>query len=465
MAGVTSGVGKTTVALAIMYALQKRKGLVVQPFKAGPDFIDPSYHTLITGRSSRNLDVWLMGHRGVIDSFDAAVKDADIAVIEGVMGLFDGMSGRDNYASTAHIAKILDAPVILVVDAAKGARSIAAIVMGFLNFDKKNTRIVGLILNNVASDRHACYLKEALSRTVRTPIFGIIRRNREIGLEERHLGLVPAGELQSKKQKVIVNAAKFVADHLNIDAIIAGSSKRGRQQKRTMMAIPSSSATSSPLKEKQREERATIAIALDESFNFYYADNLDALKRSGARLVFFSPVKDDGLPKKIDGLILGGGFPEVLADRLEKNRSMIKSIVKASDEGMPIYGECGGLMYLTRSIKGYKGEQTPRRMIGIVDADTVMSSQLTLNYTEAASSGSIFGKTRIRGHEFHYSKIENIANDSRFAYSLRKGKGIVDGKDGFVVGDACLAGYMHLHFANNSLADRFVRSCQSYSRR
>ena len=451
VAGVTSGVGKTTVAVAVMHALRKKKGLQVQPFKVGPDFIDPSYHTFVTGRQSRNLDVWMMGRRGVLECFARACQGADVAVIEGVMGLFDGMSGRDNFASTAHVAKMLDAPVILVVDAGKGARSIAAIALGFMRFDR-SVRIAGIILNNVAGDRHAGYITEALKGKVRAPVVGIIRRNREIRMEERHLGLVPAPELHEAKRKAIIDSAKLVSEQIDIDKVL-GLCGKGRLQK-----IARS--------EKTPKSSVRIAVALDESFNFYYADNLDALRKSGAELAFFSPVNDSELPENIDGIVLGGGFPEVLADRLEKNRAMIKSVRKAAHAGVPVYGECGGLMYLTQSIRGYRGERKARRMAGLIDADTLMTGRLTLNYTEAECRGPVFGSANLRGHEFHYSAIENIAKDSRFAYSMKKGKGIEGGKDGFIVGGGSgLAAYMHLHFAGTRLADRMVKACARQSRR
>lgn len=448
IAGATSGVGKTTVAVAIMHALT-RKGLKVQPFKVGPDFIDPSYHSHVAGRQSRNLDPWLMGKAGVIESFQNASRGADVAVIEGVMGLFDGMSGKDDFASTAHIARILGAPVILVVDAAKAARSVAAIALGFLHFDRR-LKIVGIIANNVASDRHAGYVVDALSSKVRVPVLGIIRRSEKARMEERHLGLVPAHELAEKRRKEIVESAKQVQGQIDIDKVLdlCTGTRLPKAQPRKHVAT-----------------RAKIAVALDESFNFYYADNFDALRLVGAQLVFFSPVSDKKLPEGIDGIILGGGFPEVLADRLERNRSMIRSVTKAVQGGMPVYGECGGLMYLTRSISGYKGEKRARRMAGLVDADTVMTSKLTLNYTEADCDGPVLGKAHLRGHEFHYSAIENIAGDSRFAYSLSKGKGVAKSKDGFVIGDGGLAAYMHLHLASARLADNLVRSCAAYARR
>lgn len=448
IAGATSGVGKTTVAVAVMHALRKR-GMKVQPFKVGPDFIDPSYHTFVTGRQSRNLDPWLMGEKGVIESFQNACKGADIAVIEGVMGLFDGMSGKDDFASTAHVAKLLSAPVILVVDAAKAARSVAAVALGFVHFDRR-LKIAGVIVNNVAGDRHAGYVADALAEKIKAPMLGIVRRSQQAKMEERHLGLVPAQELAEKKRKEMVEAAKYVQDHIDMDKLVHLCS-RGPLPK--------------PAPQRQAAKHARIAVALDESFNFYYADNLDALRQSGTELVFFSPVNDRKLPADIDGVMLGGGFPEVLADRLEKNRAMIRSVAKAAVEGMPVYGECGGLMYLTRSISGYKGEQRARKMAGVIDADTVMTSRLTLNYTEARCDGPVFGRARLMGHEFHYSAIQNIAGDSRFAYSLTKGNGVTNGKDGFCIGDSGLAAYMHLHFASGRLAERLVSSCVSYSRR
>jgi cobyrinic acid a,c-diamide synthase len=449
IAGVTSGVGKTTVAVSIMHVLSRR-GLRVQPFKVGPDFIDPSYHTLVTKRNSRNLDVWMMGKQGVLDCFASACKNADIAVIEGVMGLFDGMSGKTDFASTAHVARILDAPIILVVDASKGARSIAAIILGFLHFDRK-LRIAAVILNNVAGQMHANYITEALAGIVKIPVAGILSRNNSIKMEERHLGLVPALELRETKRQVILRTARHMAESIDVDRILSLCSAG---------AIPD--APDPP----KRPARATIAVALDESFNFYYTDNLIALKRSGAQLVFFSPVREQKLPEGVSGVMLGGGFPEVLADRLENNRSMLRSIRKAVvEEGMPVYGECGGLMYLTRSISGYNGKKKARKMAGIVEADTLMTGRLTLNYTDAECNGPVFGKTHLRGHEFHYSSIENIARDSRFAYYMKKGRGVTGYQDGFIINDNGLAAYMHLHFANRKLPERLVLSCARYSRR
>ena len=446
VAGATSGVGKTAITTAIMYALTKN-GFHVQPFKIGPDFIDPSYHNLVTGRPSRNLDVWMMRKNGVLKCFNDSSQGADVAIIEGVMGLFDGLSGKDDYASTAQIAKMLDAPVILVIDAGKAARSIAAIALGFLHFDKK-LKIAGFILNNVAGDKHAKFILDAFACKVNVPIIGIVRRDKKITIEERQLGLIPALEFEKKKRS-IHQSAKYISEQIDIDKI-KSLCKSINRTKAIQKAFP--------------DTRIRVAVALDESFNFYYADNFDALRKQHAELIFFSPVNDVKLPENIHGIILGGGFPEILADKLELNQAMIKSISKAATNGMPIYGECGGLMYLTRSIRGNnEGKKKRQKMIGLIEADTFMSGKLTLNYTEADCTSSFFEDIyKIRGHEFHYSNIENISTDSKFAYTMRRGNGVDNKRDGFVVYN-CLASYMHLHFANNRLPERFIKNCLEFS--
>lgn len=446
VAGATSGVGKTAITTAIMYALTKN-GFHVQPFKIGPDFIDPSYHNLVTGRPSRNLDVWMMGKNGVLKCFNNSSQGADVAIIEGVMGLFDGLSGKDDYASTAQIAKMLDAPVILVIDAGKAARSIAAIALGFLHFDKK-LKIAGFILNNVAGDKHAKFVLDAFACKVNVPIIGIVRRDKKITIEERHLGLIPALELQKKKRS-IYQSAKYISEQIDIDKI-KSLCKPINRTKAIQKEFP--------------DTHIRVAVALDESFNFYYEDNFDALRKQQAELIFFSPVNDVELPENIHGIIIGGGFPEILADKLEFNQAMIKSISKAATNGMPIYGECGGLMYLTRSIRrNNEGKKKRQKMVGLIEADTFMSGKLTLNYTEADCTSSFFEDIyKIRGHEFHYSNIENISTDSKFAYNMRRGNGVDNKRDGFVVHN-CLASYMHLHFANNRLPERFIKSCLEFS--
>ncbi len=447
IAGVTSGVGKTSISIALMNVLRE-KGYKVQGFKVGPDYIDPSYHTTVTGRQSRNLDPWLMGEKGLLTSFNNASKDADFAVIEGVMGLFDGLSGSSNFASTAHIAKLLKSPVILVMDVAKAARSVAAVALGFTKFDT-GIKIAGLILNNVAGEKHAKYCIDAIKQKVRVPVLGTIRRNKEIELQERHLGLVPTSERKELEKKILA-VANYMKEQIDVDRIVSIARK-----------VPKLHIKNNGI---AKNIKATIAVALDESFNFYYADNFDTLRSLGAELKFFSPVNDESIPDA-DGLFLGGGFPEVLADKLEKNSGMLHSIKNSARNGMPIYAECGGLMYLTKSITEFDGKK--HSMVDLFDADTIMDKKLTLNYTEAKIADScLVAKTGrpIRGHEFHYSKIDNVRKDTRFAYKLSKGKGINGNMDGLMEYNT-LASYMHLHFANKSLAENFLLNCKQYSKR
>ncbi|MFQ5940127.1 MAG: cobyrinate a,c-diamide synthase [Nitrososphaerales archaeon] len=446
IAGVTSGVGKTSISIAIMKALTE-KGYVVQGFKVGPDYIDPSYHTSVTNRLSRNLDPWLMGENGLLQSFYDACKDADFVVIEGVMGLFDGLSGSSNFASTAHIAKLLKTPIVLVIDAAKAARSVAAVALGFMKFDS-SIKIAGVILNNVAGDKHAKYCIDAIKQ-VNIPILGNIKRNQNIQLQERHLGLIPTSERKDVLAKLMA-VANYVKEQIDIDQTISIAKKVPKLQ-----ILPNS---------VHKKIDAMIAVALDESFNFYYADNLDILRSLGAELKFFSPVNDTHLPNA-DGLYIGGGFPEVLSYKLEKNYDMLKSIRKVTIDGMPTYAECGGLMYLTRSIMEFDGEK--HNMVNIFDVDTIMGKKLTLNYTDAKVINSCIiarpGKT-IHGHEFHYSRIDEIPSDARFAYQLKKGVGVNGYNDGFIEYNT-LASYMHIHFTCANSAENFLRACKKYSNR
>jgi cobyrinic acid a,c-diamide synthase len=446
IAGTTSGVGKSTIATAVMYAL-KKKGFVVQPFKVGPDFIDPSYHTFVTGRQSRNLDIWMMRNDGVLQCFNNSCLDAQVAVIEGAMGLFDGVSGKNDFGSTAHVARLLNAPVILVIDAAKAARSIAATALGFIGFSK-SVNIAGIILNNVAGERHASFIRDAFALKIKIPIVGSVVRNKKISMGERHLGLIPAAELDNRKKKAIIESVKYVSEQIDLDKIVPVLSER-QSYENTLRTVQLSNGN------------LTVAVALDESFNFYYADNFEALRRLKVHLAFFSPVHDRTLPEGISGILLGGGFPEVLSEKLSRNHTMRMSIKTAAERGMPIYAECGGLMYLTRSINETGQNNNKRKknkMIGLIDADTFMSQKLTLNYTKANCHASFFWNlSNIRGHEFHYSRIENIATDSKFAYTMAIGNGIDGSKDGFIVHNS-LASYMHVHFADTRLPHQLVES-------
>ena len=433
VAGATSGVGKTSITSAIIYGIKKR-GYSVQPFKVGPDYIDPSYLSAISGKDTKNLDVWLMGESELVHSF---VKNStsDISVIEGVMGYYDGFGGNTNYASTHHVASLIKSPTILILDASKAARSIAATALGFTKFHR-NSRIVGIILNKIGSKKHENMCKQALAN-LKVPILGSILKNSE-SLDSRHLGLIPVREHRSLQNK-IRKVSREISDNLDIDKII-----------KICKNVPELPTVRS---KKIKKSIATVAVALDSSFNFYYHDNLEALRREGARLKFFSPVVDKKIPR-CDLIYIGGGFPEVLGQSLERNTTMRKLIKKQAEEGMPIYAECGGLMYLTKSIdfgnKKYK-------MIGLFDTETKMTKKMTLNYTEGRirSNCLVSGPAKFRAHEFHYSKIRNLPKDAKLVYDLKIGEGISGKKDGLSEYNT-LASYCHLYFDSAKYATKLV---------
>jgi len=467
IAGVTSGVGKTTISTAIIQGLLKR-GYMVQPFKIGPDYIDPSYHNVISKRRSRNLDVWLMGINGLQESYLKNSIGSDFAVLEGVMGLYDGMSGRNNFASTAHVSKLLDIPILLVVDSKRAARSLAAITLGFIEFEPK-IRISGVILNNIASERHLKYIVEAFESKIQIPIVGKIFSDKNLIYQERHLGLIPRLELNTKSHNVIINNSKIVAEQLDFEKIIqiAKKTKYLDKSKIEKFSLDLANRKSRYQKsEKLLESKVRILVALDKSFNFYYQDNLDILQKR-AKIEFFSPLDDSDIPQDTAGIILGGGFPEVIADRLEKNSNMRKSILKSAQNNIPIYAECGGLMYLTKTISGYKNNRKKHKMVGLLDADTIMTDKVTLGYTEAIlnSNQTYLGNIqRVKGHEFHYSNVVTNNTDLELIYDLKKGKGIGDGRDGFYTHN-CIASYMHTHFVNSTISTRFLECCVQYLRK
>jgi len=443
IAGATSGVGKTSITCSIIHGI-KQKGYSVQPFKVGPDYIDPTYLSAISGNSARNLDSWIMGEDATLESF-AKNSQSDISVIEGVMGYYDGFSGATNQSSTHHIATILESPVILVLDASKTARSIAATALGYVKFHK-NSRIAGLILNKLGSKKHEDMCRIALA-SLKIPILGCIPKNSDLSLESRHLGLIPAVEQAHLKQK-ITKIAKTICGNIDIEKIISIANRVG--------------VISNPPKQKVQKSKTTIAVALDKSFNFYYYDNFDSLRRNGAKIEFFSPISDVS-PPECSGIYIGGGFPEVLGQPLAKNQSMKKSIKKLAEQNMPIYGECGGLMYLTKSIE-YDSKKYS--MIGLFDATTSMEKKMTLNYTRAnVVSNCVIAKnaTRLFGHEFHYSELSSIPKDAKFAYDLSIGVGIKNKKDGLTQNNA-LASYMHLYFDRATHAQNFVNNCVKFSR-
>ncbi len=432
VAGTHSGVGKTTVTLGLMAAL-RRRGLIVQPFKVGPDFIDPSHHTAICSRPSRNLDPFMMGLEGVQRCFCSAIRGADVAVVEGVMGLYDGMDASE-VGSTAQVAKALGIPVLLVINVHGMSRSAAALELGFASFDS-GVQLAGTILNQVGSERHLAMLKGAM----RLPIFGALPRDREVEMKSRHLGLVMGFE----KEHDLGALASLLEEHASIDDILK------------LCVAPCQARKMNVAKKTVR-----IGVARDEAFCFYYHDNFYELERRGAELVFFSPLRDD-LPE-VDGLYIGGGYPELHAAELEAAQAR-QQVKKASLDGMPIYGECGGLIYLGRSIECDAGS---RDMVDALPGSAQMTKKLqALGYVEAEVVGSnpvaSMGRT-ILGHEFHYSRFDTD-KDARFVYKLSRGKGIVNGLDGLVEHNT-LGGYLHAHFYSHSV-DQFIESCKRYQKR
>jgi len=436
ISGSTSGVGKTSITSAIIYGLKKR-GYIIQPFKVGPDYIDPSYLSSISNNETKNLDVWLMGKNELVKIF-VKNSNSDISIIEGVMGYYDGFDGKTNHASTHHVAALLKAPVILILDASKTSRSIAATALGFTKFHK-NSRISGIILNKIGSKKHETLCRHALEN-LNIPIIGVIPKNSGNILESRHLGLIPVTE-QKELQKKIKQVSKNIEDYLDFEKII----KICKNVNHLPKIKP----------QKFKKAKTSVAIALDSSFNFYYHDNIEALRREGARIKFFSPISDKKIPN-CDCIYIGGGFPEILGKRLSQNNTMKKSIKQAAENGTSIYAECGGLMYLTKSIKH---QNKKYKMIGLFDAETEMTKKMTLNYTDGriTSNCLISSPRNFHAHEFHYSKIINIPKDTKFLYDLNIGEGISSKKDGFSEYNV-VASYCHLYFDSAKFASNIIKN-------
>jgi len=441
--GVASGVGKTTLTLGLIGAL-RRRGLTVQPFKVGPDYIDPSQHSQVAGRPSRNLDSWLVPEPALRELFARAASSADVALVEGVMGLFDGRTGGGEVGSTAHVAKLLCLPVLLVVDAAKAARSVAATVLGCQTLDP-GLRIVGVVLNNVASARHAEIGREAIESLTSVPVIGWLPRNADLRQEERYLGLVPASERQLSPG-MVERLGALVEEHLDVDRVLALA----------RIALPAAAAAGLFPRERV-PARARIAVAQDEAFSFYYQDSLDLLSAWGAELVPFSPQRDQSLPPDVGGVYLGGGFPELFAIDLAVNAPMLDTLRAAARAGLPIYAECGGLMYLQEALIDADGRR--HRMTGIVPGQsTLVGKRLTLGYREVRARRdtplACAGQT-LRGHEFHWSVCEP-PDDGVAAYDVLGDHSRVEG---YTAGNV-LASYVHLHFGSDpDLAPRFVEAC------
>lgn len=434
IAGTHSGCGKTTVASGFMAALSAR-GLKVQPFKTGPDFIDPSHHSHICGRISRNLDPFMMGDKGCTDTFLRATVGADIAVIEGVMGIYDGVDGSD-LASTAHVARILQAPVVLVVDAKGMSRSVHALIDGYRRYDPTLV-FSGVIFNRMGSSRHRSMIEPSLT----VPAFGYIPRKDDLTVESRHLGLKMAHEAESMGE-----FGRIIEESCDVDALVAAASLAPPLEKRIRAG------------KRNRQTRCMIGIALDEAFCFYYQDNLDLLSRTGAKLVYFSPLHDR-LPD-VDAVYLGGGYPELHLSRLESS-PCTRDLNRVAELGMPLYAECGGLMYLTKEIRDNK----TYRMCGVLPSTAEMTRRIqALGYVKGAGTGEIPyipSSIGITGHEFHYSRLDPDA-DARYAICLSRGKGIIAGKDGLVSQNA-LGCYTHAYFMP-AFARKFVEAATVFSK-
>jgi cobyrinic acid a,c-diamide synthase len=429
LAGTGSGVGKTTISTGIMQALsQERK---VQPFKVGPDYIDPTYHTLATGNSSRNLDSFFMSNGQIREAFVRGLKlsNSKIGIIEGVRGLYEGISPIKDVGSTASVAKALKAPVVLILNARSLVKSAAAIVIGFKTLDP-TINIEGVILNQVKNHKHLLKAKEAVENLSHTPVIGGIPRDDAIRVEQRHLGLVPAVERKNILRN-IQNWGKVMEENLDLDHLLS-----------IMKAAKKLPKGREPLWKKEKSQKVKIGVAKDEVFTFYYQDNLEALEANHAKLVYFSPLNDAQVPD-VDAVYIGGGYPEIFANELEANQMMRMSLKKFHQDNLPIYAECGGLIYLNRSINRHE-------MCNVFPYHSQMTKKpQALSYVIArARNDNIIVKKgeEFKGHEFHYSKLELKGTKPKFAYNIIRGRGIRDSMDG-LMSDNTLASYVHTHVA------------------
>ena len=448
IAGTQSGVGKTTITSGLLLAL-RQAGLNVQSYKVGPDYIDPGYHALASGRPCHNLDSWLMPQERLLSMFAATSQGMDIAIVEGVMGLFDG--GRGGVASTASLARLLQAPVVLVVNARSAGESVAAVVLGFKLYEPA-IKLAGVILNQIGSDSHQAMVTEAVER-IGVRVLGVIRRADSLKVPERHLGLLPVTENAAETVLTSIHAA--IASQLDIEALL--------QLAATAPELP---LPSTPVLPTDRQVR--IGVAKDEAFSFYYPESLRVLEEMGAELIPFSPLRDAALPAA-DGLLFGGGFPEMFLQQLADNQPMLDSIRTAASQGIPIVAECGGYMYLCRSVTDFHGRQYP--LAGLISEHCRMEQRLqTVGYVEAtALVDSVLcqaGET-LRGHEFHFSRMEpaDSAQPSQPAFQITKNRTGLSAPGGFA-GPSLVASYLHIHFAGNlTAARRFVAACGSYRNR
>lgn len=448
LAGTHSGVGKTTVTLGLLAALNRR-GLRVQPFKVGPDYIDPGLHRAAAHCVSHNLDSWMGSPAQVRQLFIRRAAGSDLAVVEGVMGLYDGVRGRGEAGSTAQVAKIIQAPVVLIFPAKGLARSAIALISGYRSFDPR-VQIGGVIANGVGSDRHREFLREVVEGELSLPLLGALSHRQEIVMPQRHLGLLPAVE-NKELNRTLEQLARVAEEQLDIDKII------DLAQKAPLLEDGPGLPCTRPV------PRVRLAVARDEAFNFYYDDSLDYLTESGAAIVPFSPLRDAQLPPDIDGIYIGGGFPEQFLPELAANQLIKQQIIAAHQSGMPIYAECGGLMYLCQGICSLSGEEFPG--VGLVPARVKMERKLAaLGYVRARLvKPTLLGEPglELRGHEFHWSTISALS-PADAAYQLSGGRGTEERPEGYAKANL-LASYVHLHFRYNpTAAGNFLAQCTRY---
>ncbi|MFF1642236.1 cobyrinate a,c-diamide synthase [Streptomyces sp. NPDC058246] len=468
IAAPSSGSGKTTVATGLMAAFASR-GLAVSPHKVGPDYIDPGYHALATGRVGRNLDACLCGAELIAPLFAHGARGCDLAVVEGVMGLYDGAAGQGELASTAHVAKLLRAPVVLVVDASSQSRSVAALVHGFASWDPE-VRVAGVILNKVGSERHEDMLRDALDASG-VPVLGVLRRAPQVDTPSRHLGLVPVAERRSDAVEAVAAMASQVREGCDLDALFAlarsapalpGAAWDAAEAVRvspppplpvpdTLGLRPQTPVRPGRPRPQTPDGLKVIALAGGAAFTFSYAEHTELLAAAGAEVVTFDPLRDEQLPEGTAGLVIGGGFPEVYAPELSANEPLRKAVAELALSGAPVAAECAGLLYLCRELDG-------QPMCGVLDATARMSERLTLGYRDAvAVSESVLAEpgARMRGHEFHRTVVEPGAGAAP-AWGVRAPQKRVEG----FVQQGVHASYLHTHWASEpGVARRFVERC------
>ena len=429
LAGTGSAVGKTTIATGIMKALSEKYN--VQPFKAGPDYIDPSYHTLATGNTSRNLDSFFMQEGQVRDSYLKGMKGRDIGIIEGVRGLYEGIDSVNDIGSTASIAKSLKAPVILIINSRSLVKSAAALVLGFKALDPE-INIAGVILNKVKNRAHYEKTKRSIEEITETEVIGGIVRDDSISIEQRHLGLVPARERETSL-KFINIWSEVIKNSIDLDRLVE-----------IAKTAPKITSDIIPIWNRLNRQPVKIGVAYDEVFNFYYKENIESLEANNAKIKYFSPLSDEGLPD-VDGLYIGGGYPELFSKELSANENMLKEIKTFHLEDRPIFAECGGLMYLMNSIHD-------DRAVDVYPYKAVLTDRVqALKYTIAeVTEDNIISKKgeKFHGHEFHYSKV--LVDDTnirhKLAFNILRGKGSYNSRDGFMERNT-LASYVHTHVA------------------